>query len=52
MKLKFVFAMLAVGGLLVSPAFADHHGEQKEKTTEAPADEMVAAYVVTAKGGG
>jgi hypothetical protein len=52
MKLKIGFAMLAAGGLMVSPAFAAPQGAQKENTIETSADESVTAYVVAAKGGG
>lgn len=52
MKLKFVFAMMAVSGLFVAPVLADHHGDHKEAATEAAAESKVAAYVVAAEGGG
>jgi hypothetical protein len=52
MKLKFVFAMMAVGGLFVAPVFADHHAGDKKAATEASAENTVAAYVVAASGGG
>lgn len=53
MKLKFVLAMLATGGLFVAPAFADQAGQAKEKAAaEAPVGETVTAFVVAATGGG
>ncbi len=50
MKLKLVIAMLAVGGFVASPVFADHHAST-EKSAEVAAD-TVPAYVVAAAGGG
>ncbi|MEM9079402.1 MAG: hypothetical protein AAGC74_01780 [Verrucomicrobiota bacterium] len=52
MKLKTIIAMLAVGGLFVVPAFADHHGEGGAAKVEAAAEDKVAAYVVAFAGGG
>ncbi len=52
MKLKFVFAMMAAGGLFVAPALADHHADDKKAAMEAKAEDSVAAYVVAASGGG
>lgn len=51
MKLKFVFAMMAASGLFVAPVFAGN-GADTKAATEASAESTVAAYVVTAKGGG
>lgn len=53
MKLKFVTAMLATGGLLVAPALADQAGQEKKApAAEAPVGETVTAFVVAATGGG
>ena len=51
MKLKFVFAMMAAGGLFVAPVFADQHGDKKAAMEES-AEGTVAAFVVAASGGG
>ena len=43
--------MMAAGGLCVAPVFADHHGDHKEASTEASAEDKIVAFVVTASGG-
>ncbi|MDP0492080.1 MAG: hypothetical protein Q7Q71_13610 [Verrucomicrobiota bacterium JB023] len=50
MKLKFVSIVMAASGLLIAPLLADVRDEKVDSAAQA--DDMVAAYVVTASGGG
>ena len=44
--------MMAASGLFVAPVFADNHGDHAKAATEASAEGKVAAFVVSASGGG